>query len=49
LDEQYFCTTVFGYGGSSFANNSKFENEKGSFIIENSEWSTKGETDIEYG
>ncbi len=48
VGEEYFCTTMFGYGGSNYERRIK-SNEQGAFIIADSEQSTKGETEVEFG
>lgn len=46
-----FCGTPLGYGGSEVRENWRRGkgNIEGIFKIENSDWSTKQETDYEYG
>ena len=48
VGEEFFCGTVFGYGGSNYERCCK-ENERGAFVIADCEMSTKGETEVEYG
>lgn len=47
VGEEYFCTTVFGYGGHNYKNIRG--NEPNSFRIAESDQSTKGETEVEFG
>lgn len=48
VGDEYFCATVFGYGGHGYERIGG-ENEKGAFIIAESEMSNKGETEVEFG
>jgi hypothetical protein len=48
VGDEFFCSTVFGYGGSNYERKIT-DNEKGAFIIADSEQSTKGETEVEFG
>jgi hypothetical protein len=48
VGEEFYCGTVFGYGGSNYERKIG-DNERGAFIIADSDQSTKGETEVEYG
>lgn len=50
-EEQFFCQTQFGYGGDQIRHNEHCNrnNEHGVIRVEDSDWSTKGETNVEYG
>ena len=48
VGEDFFCGTVFGYGGNA-GERANRDNERGVIRVEESDWSTKGETDVEYG
>lgn len=48
VGEEFFCSTVFGYGGSNYERKIG-ENERGAFVIADSDQSTKGETEVEFG
>lgn len=48
VGDEFFCSTMFGYGGNNYERSIK-DNEKGAFIIADCEMSTKGETELEFG
>lgn len=48
VGEEFFCSTMFGYGGNNYERKIQ-ENEKGAFIIAESEMCTKYETEVEFG
>lgn len=48
VGEEFFCSTLLGYGGSNYERKIA-TNERGAFIVADSEQSTKGETDVEFG
>ena len=45
--EDYFCTTLLGYGGEDFRHNNM--NEECAFEVLDTEDCTKGETDYTFG
>ena len=46
--EEYFCSTVFGYGGSNYERGIR-DNERGVFHMAETDMCTKFETEVEFG